>query len=396
MNNKSIFLGTEEIYVGLIGMIALQDAMNASELLKPIFDIIKYPLLGMIIATMLYLAFKVKYKAAAWGCFIILFVLGLNTAKILSTNVVLYIAILCFLSDGKNLKKVARAVLWIIGGIFVLHMLMFLVNYSFSRSSLSYLEWNGLQRYNMYFDHPNNAAKYFVFICVLIEYAYADKIKLKQWFCLMISMGIIYYFTHSEAVFVTIILFVMSYGKNTLYGKNIIEFVARYGMAINAIISASCAMLITIPVISKLLLLLDGMGSGRFSNLFYAVQKYGLTLFGQKALFGSYQIVGGYNGIYADNFTVYCMTCMGICYIVIVCILFYFGAKKMDLAGKEYLCMFIVFSLFENRVLGIEAYFALIVAANSCLCRTKEIIGGGQKSYNTLLTYIGGSPSLAY
>ena len=73
MNNKSIFLGTEEIYVGLIGMIALQDAMNASELLKPIFDIIKYPLLGMIIATMLYLAFKVKYKAAAWGWFIIFY-----------------------------------------------------------------------------------------------------------------------------------------------------------------------------------------------------------------------------------------------------------------------------------------------------------------------------------
>ena len=38
---------------------------------------------------------------------------------------------------------------------------------------------------------------------------------------------------------------------------------------------------------------------------------------------------------------------------------------------KEYLCIFNVFALFENRVLGIEAYFALIIAANACLYKKK-------------------------
>ena len=370
-NRRKIYLGEEKLYVGLIGMVALQDTMYASEVLNPALEIFKYPLMGMIIATIIYLMFNVKYKVFAWGYFILVLVIGVNTSKILSSNAILYIAILCFLSYRKNLKNSAKMILAIIGGVFALHFVLFVINYIFHRSQLSYIDWNGIQRYSIYFDHPNNAAKYFVFICALIEYIYHDKIKLKHWLGLMVSTVVVYYFTHSESVFVVGILCIFSCGKITRYGKKFIGFMAKYGMIINSFLSASSAMLITIPVFSKLLLLLDGMGSGRFSNLHYAVERYGFTFWGQKALFGSHRIVGGYNGIYADNFTVYCMTCLGIIYIVIVCVLFYFGSKKLDLAGKEYLCIFIVFALFENRVLGIEAYFALIIAANACLYKKK-------------------------
>ena len=364
---SKISLGSEETYAGLIGMVAFQDAISASELLRPISGIIKYPLMGLILFTALYLSLNFKYKAKSWIYFIIAFALAINTVRLISNTAILYIVLLCFLSEEKNMIKSAKILLNIMGCLFAFHLVMFLISYFFSRISLNYLDWNGLIRYNIYFDHPNNAAKYFVFICALVEYLYADRIKIRYWFCLLVIMGGMYYFTHSEAVFMIAVLFIIRSVKNINYGKNIINAVAKYGMLINVAISVSCAMLITIPIISKLLLSLDEMGSRRFSNLFYAVQIYGTTLFGQRALFGSYQVVGGYTGIYADNLTVYCMTHLGIIYIILICILFFFGSFKMNLHEKVYICTFILFSLFENRIFGIEAYFALIIAANSCL-----------------------------
>lgn len=214
------------------------------------------------------------------------------------------------------------------------------------QENLNYLDWNGMKRYYLYFDHPNNAAKYFVFICALIEYIYASKIKLYHWCGILIAMTVIYSFTHSEGVFVVVILFVIATLKNKIWMKKCLDFFACYGMIIIASISACFAYSIKIPGVSYVVLLLDILGSGRFSNMFRAVQKYGITLFGQDVVFGSYQILGGYQSIYADNFTVYCMTCFGIVYILAVCILFFFSGKENRYRWKNiyvYFCYFPIF-----------------------------------------------------
>lgn len=371
--SKKIKLCREDIYVFLIGIVTLQDAMNSSELLRPFLKIVKYPLLGLILALMFFLIWKTKDSIKAWILFGVMFILALNTAKTLSTNAILYISILSFLSRKQNVMRGAKAILLVMGSVFFLHISLFLFNYIFSRSSLLYLEWHGLLRYNIYYDHPNNAAKYFIFICVLIVNQFGNKMRLRHWNCILVAMALIYYFTHSEAVFIVVILFCLYYFRSVLWIKRGIEFTARYGMLVAASVSACCALVINIPVISKGLLLLDTMGSERFSNLFRAVRNYGITFFGQNVVFGNYQIVGGYDSIYADNFTVYCMTYLGIVYILVLCILFYLASEKMDLNIKVWLCMFIIFSLFENRVLGIEAYAIVLFAENALASRR----GGG-------------------
>lgn len=89
-----------------------------------------------------------------------------------------------------------------------------------------------------------------------------------------------------------------------------------------AAVSACLAFSMKIPILSNFVLLFDIIGSGRFSNMYRTVQRYGITLFGQRVLLGNYEIVGGYDSIYADNLTLYCMVCLGIVYIIIVCALF--------------------------------------------------------------------------
>jgi|GEM_PF-3194406 len=370
MDGYSLKLKRNDLYTILIGLIALQDALNSSSLFKPMLEIMKYPLLGTILCFMVYLILKDKGNMVSWMIFVVFMLLGVNTAKVLSTNAILYIVILCFLSRKRDITKGAKVVLGIMGSTFLMHMSVFLFTYLFSRGSLQYLSWNGLNRYYIYYDHPNNAAKYFLFLCVLIAYLYTEKMKLSHWFCILTTMMVVYYFTYSESAYVVAILFFISIFKRQLWMKKCIDFFARYGMIIVFAISASLAFVITIPVISNAVMLLDGIGSGRFSNMFRAVQQYGISFFGQKVIFGNYRILGGYDSIYADNLTVYCMTYLGLIYIFAICILFYFAAKKLDANGKICLCIFIIFSFFENRVLGIEAYFAVIIAANAL---TKKI-----------------------
>lgn len=360
-----ITLNQNDIYTILIALVAIQDSLNASTLFNPFWGVIKYPLLGGILCLMAYLIFKSRVNIKILIILGIFLLLGLNTARILSINTVLYIVILCFLSRKHNIHKSAKVILYIVGSIFCVHLAIFLFNYIFFRDSVSYLDWNGIARYYLFYDHPNNAAKYFVFISVLIEYVYSSKLRLFHWMCILVVMILVYSFTRSESAFVVVILAIISVCKSKRIMKKLLAFFSQYGMVIFAGISVCTAYSIKIPGLSNLLLILDVMGSGRFSHMYRAVEKYGITLFGQEAIFGNNTIVGGYFGIYADNLTVYCMTCLGVVFIIALCFLFYLSAPKMDTSSRIYVCIFIIVSFFENRLMSIEAYFALIIAVNA-------------------------------
>lgn len=364
-------LKRNDLYIILIALVAIQDAFNASSILNPVFKVVKYPLLGIILCLMAFLILKSEEYVKSLMVFGVFLILGIHTSRILSTNAVLYIVILCYLSRNCDMLKAAKVVLGVIGSVFILHLCVFLFNYIFSKGTLPYLDWNGLARYYIYYDHPNNAAKYFVFICTLAEYVYSEKLKLHHWVCIFVLMMMLYFFTHSEGVFVVAILFVLSTLRNKSWMKKCTDFFAQYGMIIVSIVSTCFAYAISIPGISGVVLLLDTVGSGRFSGMFRAVEKYGPTLLGQEAIFGNNTIVGGYFGIYADNLTVYCITCLGIIYILTLCFLFYLAAKKIDAEGKIYLCVFIILSFFENRMMTVEAYFAVIIAVNAIAAKPK-------------------------
>lgn len=351
--------------MALVGLVSLQDAMNSSTILRPVFFALKYLILVLILFCMVYLLIKTKETAIAWGGFAVIVLLGLNTARTLATNWVLYAAILAFLGRGQDLKRGARIVLQIMGSVFLLHTVTFLANFFFARDSLEYLAWHGETRYFLYYDHPNNAAKYYVFICMLMIYCNSERIRKRTLLTMSILTVVIYFFTVSEAVFITWILIVLWYFRNRSWMKFFRNQFARYGMIMTAAVSACFAFSMKIPIISNFVLLFDIIGSGRFSNMYRTVQRYGITLFGQRVLLGNYEIVGGYDSIYADNLTLYCMVCLGIVYIIIVCALFYKAADKLLTEEKIYFCMFIIFSLFENRVQGIDAYFTVIIAVNA-------------------------------
>lgn len=362
---ENLKIKRNDLYIFLIGLVAFQDALNSSTLFKPLFEAIKYPLLGTILLLMAYLILNARERIVSWMIFAAFLVLGIYTSSVLSTNAILYIVVLAFLSRKKDMVKPAKVVLCIIGSKFLLHLGVFLFNYLFSKDSLQYLSWNGLNRYYLYYDHPNNAAKYFVFIITLIVYLYTERLKVYHWLGVFASMLLVYSFTHSEAVFITVFLFFISFFSKSSWMNTSINFFSKYGMVIISAISVCFAFAIKIPFISNVIMLLDDMGSGRFSNMFRAVQQYGITILGQKVIFGSFQQIGGYESIYADNLTVYCLTCLGLIYVLILCILFLRAEKGLDINGKIYVSMFILFSLFENRVFGIEAYFAVALAANA-------------------------------
>lgn len=361
-------------YPLLIGLIAVQNAMISSTLLKPIFDIIKYPLLGLILFLMMWLIAEKKKNIQTWIGFLSLILLGINTSRILSTNAILYIVILTFLSRGEDIQKGANILVKVLGSVFAVNIIVFLVQYFLTKENLSFLDWHGFKRYFLYYDHPNNAAKYFIFLCAIIVYLYANELKWKHWILMLLGMFGMYYFTRSDSLYVITILFLLTTLREKRVFNKGINFFSKYGMIIFSCISAGMALFINIPIISNIFFLFDEIGSGRFSNLYRAVQRYGITWLGQRVLFGNHEIVGGYEGIYADNLTVYCMTYLGAIYIFILGYFFYKTSDQVSLCGKIYRCIFLIFTLFENRVFGIEAYFVIMISYGSCKMREGGVI----------------------
>ncbi len=359
---KTNTFSNDRLYIILVALVAIQGVLNSSVILLPLFAYVKYPILLLILIISIYLFVKQKSKPYALIFLIFFLLLGINSSRIQSTNAVLYIVLLSYLSKGKNIKECCRIIFYVIGSVFLLHFLVFILFFFTHTGNLTLIYQNGVGRYCMFYDHPNNAAKIFVFLSTMIVFLYKEKMKGIYWVILLGFMAIMYYFTRSEATFLVIALFLISLFYENNFLKRIIDFFVKYGMAIIAFISVSFAFTINIPLISKFFLLFDSMGSGRFSDFYRAIQQYGTTFLGQKVYFGQYEVMGGYNSVYADNLTIYCLTCFGIVYILILISLFYLSADRLDKNEKIYVLMFIIFGLIENRVFGIETYFAIIIS----------------------------------
>ena len=173
-------------YPLLIWLIAVQNAMISSTLLKPFFDIIKYPLLGLILFLMIWLISEKRKNVQTWIGFLSLILLGINTSRILSTNAILYIVILTFLSRDEDIRKGANILVKVLGSVFAVNIIVFLAQYFLMKENLSFLDWHGFKRYYLYYDHPNSAAKYFIFLCAIIVYLYAKELKWRHWILMLL------------------------------------------------------------------------------------------------------------------------------------------------------------------------------------------------------------------
>lgn len=362
---KSNIFSSDRLYLILVALVAIQGALNCSAILLPLFAYVKYPILLSIIFISMFLFFKQKVKPYALILLFIFILLGINSSRIHSSNAVLYIVLLSYLSKGKNIKECGKIIFYVIGMEFLLHFIVFLIFFFAHFGNLEVIYQSGVARYCMFYDHPNNAAKNYVFLSTIIVFLFREKIKGVHWVLLFGLMVTMYYFTRSEAILLMFVLFSLSIFNENIILKRVIDFLTKYGMAIIAVISLCFAYSIKIPLISKFILLFDTMGSRRFSDFYRAIQFYGTTFLGQNVTFGKYEVLGGYNSVYADNLTVYCLTCFGIVYIFVLIILFYISADRLETNEKIYVLMFIVFGLIENRVFGIETFFAIVLAVAS-------------------------------
>lgn len=365
MENR-LRLKYSQIYLILVAIVALQDAFNSSMLLSPVYTVLKPAFLVFILSLSALQAVKQGYSIKRLLAFGVCILLAINTARVLETNSVLYIVLLSFFSINKDMRASASIIFKIVGSVFLLHVIIFTPLFLVHSGSLPTLVQSGVTRFYVFYDHPNNAAKTFLFLVVLYFYMNFQSINFKK-ILLIIALAIyMYMLTRSDALVCTAIPVMFYVFRRNKYTVKVAEWLARYGMILFTGISTIVALLSYIPYVGRFITLVDIYANGRFGGFGRTVQMYGITILGQVAKFGSSFMFDGkeYGWIYADNITIYCLTCLGVIYLVLMCLLFLKTAPKMSFEQRIVIIMFAIFGLFENRIFTVEVYFALMMAVS--------------------------------
>ena len=76
-----------------------------------------------------------------------------------------------------------------------------------------------------------------------------------------------------------------------------------------------------------------------------------------------------YGWVYADNMYLYLLIHVGAIYLIILGILLWIGAKRLNRRELLPIVAMLIFGTFENRVLSIDVYFTVLLIINALVNR---------------------------
>lgn len=146
---------------------------------------------------------------------------------------------------------------------------------------------------------------------------------------------------------------------------------AQYGVVIMSALSFAMLWVARIPALNKFFLFLNVLASNRFTSNIKAFDMYGITLLGQASKFGAeFEYMGKtYGWVYADNMYLYLLIHVGAIYLIILGILLWIGAKRLNRRELLPIVAMLIFGTFENRVLSIDVYFTVLLIINALVNR---------------------------
>ena len=369
-------LKKSSIYYLLIALIAIQDQMTTSPLFGPLyFSFFKYVLLFAILALAILDFSRIRPTTKQLLIFGIVIAFGVYTSTRIDSNVILYIALAAFLLKDKDCNKVVSIIFKITALFFAVNFIMFLIVYLVSPGSLETMPLDsGGVRYLLYYDHPNNAAREYIFIVYMFLYIYYDKMNIRHWIAASLGGVIVYYFTRSDAIWTIFIIFFIWIFRKFRFTERAMRFLVKYGVPLFTGLSFAMIWTAKIPMLQSLFLFLNVLASNRFTSNIRAFDMYGITWLGQPSEFGAeFEYMGRtYGWIYADNMYLYMIIHLGLIYLLILALVLLISSKYLGLRQMFPIVALLIFGTFENRVLSINVYFTVLIAIDAIYNRWKE------------------------
>lgn len=357
----------------MTALIAIHQSLMGMSWATTIYHPFRLPVMCLI-ALLVFIQFVFMKKATGKEIAILLFLFaGIHTSIVVGNTWLIYFFSLVFFLRNKDIRKTIKMIVIISSIVFAITIILFLFQYYHGHSGgLEFFirSTDTMKRYYIYYSSPSGAAKDLIFIT--LGWVYLRK---ENWrgdllirLVLLLASFVVYFFTHSEAVFIVPSIFLLEWFEKTEYGLYALGLIRR-------------GVLILCPLISFLFILLRGLGmdhpmpimdgllTGRLSLAYNSVRYNGITIFGNKVATGWQSI--GYNTSYnvtCDNGYIFCMVCYGLIYLIIF---FYvvFSTSTKKLTAREEI-VFIVMGLYmfiENRFIDIPASIPLIIVFHSFL-----------------------------
>lgn len=354
-------LNERRIYYCFVFLSALSESMEASRIFYGFFSAIKLIILPFQIILLFLLALNAKGRPRYWVFLSVLLLVGLYTYIVLGAWTIFLIAA-CFFSRDKDIRKTAKAILFPTAFIFVWNYLYFVWLYYTNRGALDILTSLGFVRYYIFYGHPNNAMRYFLFIAVLYVFLRWNRIRLIEWIVIGLLAFSVYFYTVSAAVWVLALLLVLWIGKSFKPFCTFATWFSKHGVLLCIVLSLLPLLMDRLPVINPLYTWLDIISTGRFSSLSRAINLYGITVLGTNTEFGNAVMANGYP-VLSDNAYVFTLVHEGVIYLVAIAAILLYSAKKLDYKSKCCITVFLLYALVENSVFNMVSMFPVIAAA---------------------------------
>ena len=271
-----------------------------------------------------------KYSNRALGLYGVIGLLGGATALKIGNVGFLVTIITCFAIRKENIDRVIKCIYELELVLLIFNILVSLVGTLVGEMSI-FTTIYGVERCNFGFTHPNTFSIILFNLILMWIYLHFDKIKVKNILCILILGTVLFYFTKTRTFLINVVgvCFLLVYSRKQTKLKELI--LKKVAMLVTPVIAMLTYILSFMYLKGNpIALIADQILNSRIKLAAYGIENFGITLFGEnlsdfvfkwdpKWQLGSFTF---------DNIYSYFLSSVGLIWLVIICICFYFLAQK--------------------------------------------------------------------
>lgn len=358
-----------DLYLISVALLTLDVVLSVSVPLRA-FYLPLHPLIMIVIYAIICLQLyggRYNRSRTLIGC--ILMILGILNFTLFHRNWFLYLSYILFFIEGRDISKIIKVVFKCLFTVITINFICFFISYFAFPYLVNVKYSNNIIRYDMFCgDHPNFAGRYWIFAVIAWFSLYYEKLNWRKWLVLFSLTGIVYYFIRSDALLLVLVIYILWVFRKRKTIIISLRFFARYGIAFMLLISCASLWMKANPYLKEIYILLDLASTGRLTFTDIALHDNNVSLFGKEFIQGM-QTANSQVLYYVDNAYIYALLFYGAIYILILAVMIYLAAPKMNYKSLICITIFLLYGLIENGIFDVVAIVPLILVAESLYMR---------------------------
>ncbi len=362
MNSQIIIRREQLFFVGLLLYVLRSFCAYTS---FPIPDIIVQIFWYITQASWIFVIFMRKEFNVRVLVEVILIIFGYINLEITGSWNMMALFFMLFASKDIEIKKIINFIFKILAILLCVNILWYFLNYALGRVTISQTrEVNGetILRHNLYFNHANGFALYFLFTVLMFAYLYHDKVKRITLYVIMILAAVfVYVFPNTRTVAIVFVVFIL---LDIPKGKRIERVMAQICKHMYSISFISVGALTYLFVFKSntIVVKINELMNGRLTLVAGALQMYGVNLEGHEIVNEKLFLPNlGYFTLYIDNFCGMLVVRYGLIATIIISFIAIVTSKRLYEQNKRLelilVAIIFVFGLSEATALDIVPVF---------------------------------------